>query len=452
MGVCSVLGLQDEKDAEYKEQEVRYSLLVFVLVLSSSLFAAGQTLTVAEAPPANVVTSSATPATAPTNPRPVWAGSDGLWFTTQDRDYQLRVHGYLQADDRMFSNDVHGNDPDVFFLRRIRPIFEGTIFGAVDFRFMPDFGQYNPQIQEAYLELKTFPVAKLRVGKFKEPLGLEVLRSDRDLTFAERSLASDLLPLRYMGAQVGGSLFSDSISYQVGYFNGSNDGANGSFEWIHGNEAAARLFFRPFATTGVSALQNFGFGLAGSTGSRRGVISGLKTVGQATFFKYSSTALANGDHTRVSPQAYYFAGPVGIMAEYVLSSQDVLNKKNTGTIDNQAWEVSASVMLTGEKNSYSGVKPRNAFEPTKGARHLGAIELAGRYSHLQIDAGAFPLFANPKTSARQAQEVGVGINWDLNRFVKLTTDYEHTSFRMAVPTLTPLHDENVLASRVQLAF
>jgi hypothetical protein len=32
------------------------------------------------------------------------------------------------------------------------------------------------------------------------------------------------------------------------------------------------------------------------------------------------------------------------------------------------------------------------------------------------------------------------------------TDYEHTTFRMASSTATPLHNENVLTSRIQLGF
>ena len=66
------------------------------------------------------------------------------------------------------------------------------------------------------MEWKSLPFAKLRVGKFKEPIGLEILKSDRELNFAERSLASDLLPLRYMGAQLGASIFSNSITYAIG--------------------------------------------------------------------------------------------------------------------------------------------------------------------------------------------------------------------------------------------
>jgi phosphate-selective porin OprO/OprP len=377
---------------------------------------------------------------------------DGLWFSTADKPTHLQIHGYAQADDRMFSSNPHGEELDTFFFRRIRPLFEGTLFNAVDFRFMPDFGQNNPQIQEAFLELKSLSLAKLRVGKFKEPIGLEVLKSDRQLIFAERSMASDLLPLRYMGAQIGGSLLSNSITYAAGYFNGSNDGSNGNFQWVQDNEAAARLFLQPFATAGVGAMRQFGIGMAGSTGNQHGTIAGLKTVGQSTFFKYASTAVANGQHDRISPQAYYYAGPLGILSEYVVSSQDVLNKKISGTVKNEAWQVTGSVMLTGEKNGYNGISPRNTFEPTRGFRHMGAVELAVRHSQVQIDKGAFPLFASAKTSAQQAAEYGIGVNWYLNRFVKLTTDYEHTNFRMALSTIAPLHSENVLMSRVQLAF
>jgi phosphate-selective porin OprO/OprP len=362
------------------------------------------------------------------------------------------VHGYVQADDRMFSGNIRGQELDTFFFRRMRPLFEGSIFNSVDYRFMPDFGQYNPQIQEAYLEYRTFQFAKLRVGKFKEPVGLEALRSDRELTFAERSLASDLVPLRYMGAQLGGSIFSDAISYAVGYFNGSSDGSNGNFQWVQGNEVAARLFLQPLAMTGLSPLKQLGFGLAGSTSTQYGPIAGLKTIGQSSFFKYSSKTLANGLHSRIVPQAYYYTGPFGVMGEYALSSQDVINKTHTADIKNEAWQVSGSVVLTGEKNSYAGVRPRNAFEPARGFRHLGALELAARYSQVRIDGNAFPLFASPTAAAQAANERGLGINWYLNRFVKLTADYEHTTFRMPVTTVKPLHDEDLVLSQIQLAF
>lgn len=384
---------------------------------------------------------------------PVSFRRDGLWFSTQDKHTYLQVHGYVQGQDRWFLANTRGESLDAFLFRKIRPLFEGRLFNHIDYRFMPDFGQSNSQIQEAFLELKTLKFAKLRVGKFKEPVGLEALRQDRDLTFPERSLASDLVPLRYIGAQLSGSLLSNSITYAAGYFDGSNDGSNGVLtQWGRGNEAAARVFLEPFVKNKVGALRQFGIGLAGSAGAQHGSIPGLKTMAQTTFFKYSSTAVADGQHNRLSPQAYYYAGPFGLMGEYVISSQEVLNKGIVGRMKNEAWQVSGSIVVTGEENGYSGVRPRHAFEPGRGFDHFGALEIAFRYSQLKIDGHAFPQFANPATAAQFAGERAIGFNWYLTRYVKMTTDYEHTTFRMASSTVRPLHSENVLMSQVQLSF
>ena len=386
-----------------------------------------------------------------TTPPLIKAGSDGLILTPSEGT-TLQIHGYLQADDRMFSSNPKGAFFDTFLFRRIRPQFEGTLFHQLDYRFMPDFGQYNPQIQEAYVELKTIRWARLRVGKFKEPVGLEVDKSDRDLALAERSLVSDLVPLRYMGAMVRGSFVSDTVNYAAGYFNGSNDGSNGSFEWLRANEFAGRVFFLPFGRTKLTPLRNLGFGLGGSAAHQHGTVAGLKTVAQSTFFKYSSSTLSNGQHSRISPQAYCYAGPIGLMVEYALSSADLVNKLNHANVNNQAWEITGSIMLTGEQNTYHGILPRRNFEPMRRWTHLGAVELVARYSNLRVGANAFPLFANPTTAAQEAAERGFGVNWYLNRFVKLTTDLEQTNFTMASKSIPDLHSETVLMSRVQLAF
>ncbi len=199
-------------------------------------------------------------------------------------------------------------------------------------------------------------------------------------------------------------------------------------------------------------MKGFGIGMAGSAANEHGALPSFKTVGQNTFFKYSSTALSNGAHNRIAPQAYYYYGPVGILSEYTISSQDITNKGKTRYISNTAWDLAGSFLVTGEKNSYSGIRPKRSFEPNKGFRNLGAWELVARYSQLRIDPSAFPLFANPKTQPKQGDEFGLGVNLYLNRYVKLMSAYEHTSFTMASGKATPLHSENVIMSRIQLAF
>ena len=433
----------------------RWFLVAIVVLLTPWLCAETTPDAPADPPPSSPAASPAT-AAAPadsTTPAPTVSFSgNGLVFSSDDRSTFLRVHGFLQGDGRLFSSDQKDHSPDILTFRRIRPTFDGSLFNFLDYTFIPDFGLNRPQVQEMWVEVKPFSPAKLRVGKFKTPLGLEALRSDLDSSFAERSLASDLLPLREVGVQIGGAVLSKSLTYAVGYFNGTPDGSNGNFEWRQSNEAVARIFALPFTTTGWSFVKGLGIGLAGSFANEHGTLPSFKTVGQNTFFKYSSTAVADGAHHRLAPQAYYYYGPLGILSEYTISAQDMRNKHEARTISNTAWDVAGSFLITGEKNSYSGIRPKRTFEPNKGFRNLGAWELVVRYSQLRVDPAAFPLFANSSTQPKQADEYGIGVNWYLNRYVKLMSAYEHTSFTMASRKATPLHGENVLMSRIQLAF
>lgn len=379
-------------------------------------------------------------------------GGEGLVFSTSDGANQVRVHGYVQGDARLFVSDLTDQSPDRLLFRRVRPLVEGTLFNAMDFRFMPDFGENNAVIQEAYIEVKKTAVLRPRLGKFKTPIGLEALRGDRELTFAERSLVSDLVPIRDLGVQLGGAALGDSVSYAAGYFNGAKDGSNANFEWRNARDLVMRIFFQPFITRSVKPLQHAGIGLAWSTGHQHGPLPLFKTAGQNTFFKYSSTALADGQHQRFAPQSYYFYGPVGVIGEYVVSSQEVRNGMSTGMLSNDAWQFAGSVVLTGERNTYAGVYPNHSFNPTKGLNHLGAWEIAARHSELHADSQSFPVFADPQKAASQADEWAVGMNWYLNRFAKLVVDYEHTKFVMNPLALSQLHAENVVMTRLQLAF
>ena len=379
-------------------------------------------------------------------------GHDGLWFTDEESSTRLQVHGFVQADGRFFISDLKDRRLDKLFFRRIRPILEGTLLNTLDFRFMPDFGQNNPQIQDVYVELKLLSFLRPRIGKFKTPLGLEDLRSDSESSFSERSLVSDLVPLREVGTQLSGAVLHHSISYAIGYFNGTTDGSNGNFQWRTSNEGVARVFLQPFLRSRAKLLRGLGVGAAGSIADESGKLPSFKTVGQNTFFKYSARAVANGQHNRVSPQAWYYWGPVGVIGEYTISSQQVRNGSFARRLSNQAWQTTVSFMVTGEKNSYAGMRPRRAFEPQKGLRHLGGWEVAARYSQLRLDRNAFPLFASSKTAAAGAAEWGIALNWYLNRYARLMNAYEHTSFQMTLPQLAPLHSENVVMSRLQLAF
>src|SRR4051812_10476711 len=56
----------------------------------------------------------------------VTLGAGGLQISTADTNFSLKIRGYVQADSRFYASEsLKGND--TFLLRRVRPIFEGTV-------------------------------------------------------------------------------------------------------------------------------------------------------------------------------------------------------------------------------------------------------------------------------------------------------------------------------------
>src|SRR6266404_3732952 len=406
-------------------------------------------------------------------------GADGFGFSSGDGAFALQLKGVLQVDSRSFFEDsgIKGNDS--ILLRRARPVLQGTLFRDFDFLFVPDFGGTgNPQIFDAYLNYRYSPALQLQAGKFKSPIGLEQLQADVDILFNERALPTALVPNRDLGFELHGDLFGGIASYAAGIFNGVGDARNSSnFDFEDDKAFEGRLFVQPFKKSSAPGLENLGIGVAGSyesmqganaaglPGTTGGTLPGFATDGQQQFFAYNpaSNAVvgADGEHWRLSPQGYYYYGPFGLMGEYVISDQrvsrTVTRPFTSARLDNRAWQVTGSWVLTGEDAVYKGrVVPRSPFNPAQG--DWGAFQLVGRYAELDVDDAAFPLFANPGTSARSAKAWSVGLNWYLNRNVVFKTSFSHTIFSggggsgSSAPATVTRTDENVLFTRIQLSF
>jgi phosphate-selective porin OprO/OprP len=385
------------------------------------------------------------------NPIVTANGKDGFGFRSADSNFQLKISGYAQADSRFFVDDSQKLGTSTFVLRRVRPLFEGTVYKYFDFRMMPDFGNGQTVLQDMHLDFNYLPGAKIRFGKFKAPVGLERLQAARDIEFVERGFPTDLVPNRDLGVQLmGDNLAGGIFNYAVGIYNGLPDGASGDVDTNNTKDFGGRVFVHPFRKTNVAGLQGLGVGLSGTKGSQQGALPTLKTSGQSTFFSYGSGVVASGDLHRLSPQAYYYWGPLGLLAEYVQSVQDVKRSTTSGEIKNQAWQVEGTFVLTGEKASYKAVTPKKAFDPTNGS--FGALELTGRYGRLNIDNDAFIFkFADPTKSASEANAWLVGLNWYFARNLKFVVNYEQTHFRGGGPT-GDRETEKVVLSRFQIGF
>jgi len=469
----------------------------------------------------------------------VKASSSGFSFGSADGKNEIKFRGLIQADHRSFSegaNDVRArtndragtlnadgfNDAeDTSLLRRVRPTIEGKVAGKYGFRFTPEFAGGSASVVDAYVDANLSPAFNIRAGKFKSSVGLERLQGGGDIKFIERSYVTNaILPNRDLGISVYGDILDKKLNYNVGIVNGVADGGNISTgtEYNGEREYTGRVFTTPFIDSD-SALAGLGFGIGGTwtdfrgeknlnftdTSSADATRNGLPsyvTEGQQTFFRYGSGVVADGERIRWSPQASYYYGPFGVIAEYARVSQEV-SKASGGSaagggaggntiitadsnrkLKHDAWDIGASYLLTGEDASFKGVKPKNDFDLDKGG--WGAWELVARYSEINLDSdtfkdanGAYKRDANDSSfsntnsaysdlskSAKSAKTWTAGVNWYLNTNAKISLNYAQTSFdggagggngtassiNASGSNVKDRPDEKALLARFQVAF
>ena len=402
------------------------------------------------------------------------AGPTGFSFQSADGSNVIRFRGNLAVDGRWFMDHSTPESDDTFLFRKVRPYIEGTIDNDYDFRFMPDFAGGKTIILDAFLTGRILPWLAVQAGKFKGPVGLERLQPDQYNRFMELGLPSDLVPNRDLGVEIGGDILGGTFGYAIGEFDGTTDGnstdanTNPDADSNDGKkDTEGRLFTQPFVNSGIYGLRGLGFGVAGTYVQEVGsatntLLPSYKTTGQNSFFTYrtgTTGTYADGRRERWSPQAYYYVGSFGALAEYVESNQDVSRQltttvKRSGKVDNSAYQVSLSYFLTGEAATYNSITPLTTFH--MGGGGWGAWEVVARYSELKVDNAAFTggasSFADPTASPRNARATGVGINWWLNANVKWVLDYEWTQFEGGAANNANRPDERALTTRFALTF
>ncbi len=407
------------------------------------------------------IKEEAAAAAAPTTPK-ITINDKGFTLASADGANSIKLRGLVQLDSRLFFGDGGGVVNNAFVLRRARIITEGTFAKNYSFQLVPEFGGSSISILDANFGVTLDKSLQFKFGKFKSPVGLELLQSDSWTFFNERSLVTNFVPNRDLGVQASGDLFDGTLNYALGVFGGVSDGASSTnADFDNEKDVVARLFATPFKNDAGSALQGLSFGVSASQGREKtasGRTAGYKTDGQQTFFAYNAATVADGQNWRFSPQFDYRNGSFGAIGEYVASTINV-RPSATGAkvaLKNKGWQLAAGYVLTGEDSSFTGVTPATNFNYESGT--WGAFEIVARYADLRVDDAAFPLFASAAANANEASSVGLGLNWYLSKVVAFKIDYYQTKFGFnvaapAVPTTQILRqDEQAFISRFQISF
>jgi phosphate-selective porin OprO/OprP len=370
---------------------------------------------------------------------------------SSDGAFALRLRGDLYTDARFFPGTTVPAGAERFVLRRVRPRLQGRVYERFAFSIRSDCGVGGPEIDDAFVEARFAPALRLRMGRFKVPVGLETLSSTTGLMHVERGFPAGLVPDRDVGVMLSGEEGAGRVRYALGLFNGVPGASGPEGDMDDAKEGAARLFIEPFAGR-AGALSELGVGVAGTWGRVTGTestpgLTSVATTGRQTFFRYARDAQTDGTRWRAAPQARFYAGPVELLGEYTVTAETVRRGERTESLTHRAWQASAAVMLTGEDAREGGVPPRSPF----GAEtESGAIELGARLQGATFDEEAFPVLA-ASTAASRATAWGATLSWYPNALVRFMLGMERATFEGTDTTPDP-EAETLLLTRMQIAF
>ena len=417
--------------------------------------------------------------------------------------------------------DGRGDDRDTqslsdqFELRRARLGVKGKF--ANDFKYeivgnLPG----TATIDVAFLDWAKYDAVQLRVGKFKQPFGLEQLTSSNNIALMERSYVDQTVPAKKLGFQVMGSPKA-GLTYALSTFQphdtelniSGGDRASGAargtvnFAEIMGNKEAIMHIglagLDSSYTVGTSSTSQTGASDSVST-TQRGTISSFRTPGRGlnnVFRGQVNGEACNTAYTIVCPSEFsatvqqraiglegiFASGPFKLVGEY--STGDYKGSAANGNnvkYDTKTYYVEAGWFITGEKYAssykngvFSSFKPNNDFDLDKG--NWGAIEALFRAEGYDVDdvaisgggrvQGNLSSYASGKvneysstsgTVSSGAKTFTGGIRWILNPNVVLKGNYSYTKFDDAFGPLdvtgatAAVKDEKLLTFRTQFMF
>ena len=386
-------------------------------------------------------------------------------FTTQDKSYAFQINSRLQVDGHFFTNDNDGNGNarnNEFYVRRALITFKGTA-GNWNWVLTPNLvgGSAAVAVDDAWIEYAFSDQLHIWAGRFPTLEGWEMYKSNGKTLFIERGLPSNLTTGREIGIMATGNAFNKILNYGAALVDGALDGNTqlNNVNLSGDMDVVGKITITPFAPMKGSPLAGLTVGVSGSYGQENVTLDGttdksiaFKTAGRGTFLKIQTGTLINGSRHRFNPQASYYYGPFGLVAESLSSSYDMTRGGVKHSVDNTGWTAQASWVVTGENASANGIKPNHPF--SLNGDGWGALEIAARVNALDADkdlfTGTSAQILAVSGSVQKAEAYGVGLRWYLTENLLWMLDYENTDFSGL--GASNKKTEQVVMTRVQVEF
>ncbi len=386
--------------------------------VASAMFAGGATAGVVTSDGADIVIKT----------------QSGFEAATTDGQFKFKVDGRLQLDFDSFDGIYNDGDTNADAwdteIRRARVGFSGTAYQDWHYNVVVNLvgsgAAAGDLLDHAYIEYTGFDFADISIGRFKPPIGLEVLTSSKWITTIERSSMFEMTSAdgiaKRIGIGINGNL-ADQFTWAYSAFDSQFDepdntptGASteGSIlehtarlTWspIHESDQVVHLgvahAWRDLEGNAVTNLVDTEFGIHLAKDD-------FRTDGDAVF-----------DDTTTIFEAAYLIGPFSLQGEFMDREVDVRNVAGTVRSDLQidGYYLQGAWTVTGESRSYKWKDGK--FDKIKPKGEHGAIELVAKFEDYMVDFD-IPAAANDEVDIKI---LTLGVNWYVNQAVKMSLNY-----------------------------
>jgi phosphate-selective porin OprO/OprP len=399
----------------------------------------------------------------------------GYVIQSDDQEFELRVNALLQVDSRIYAQQDKASALSDFNIPRARIYFSGRMTKPIEYQVSFQRSLNNFDLLNAYVNFHYDDRLQVRLGRYRAPYTYEWAKlSNFDLPTPERSLfALNFGPNRMVGLMGWGFLFDQRLEYAVGIFNGSR---NSYQDFNNSKDVMSFIDYRPFGSTD-SALKFFSVGGSLDAGQENNPLTPavLRTSTNASanginspagdnlvavpFLAFNNNVRERGSRGLWELHATYFYKGLSLLGAWDSGHND-FSQTTAGAspvhLPVSGYFVQVAYLLTGETRERLGfVAPLHPFDLRHGRLGPGAIEVQARFSELSVGNQVFTGgLADPNLWSNRAELVDVGLNWYLNKFVKVYFDWEHATFAQPVLVMPGLRasTNDLFWLRLQLYF
>ena len=378
----------------------------------------------------------------------------GFLLQDEDGEFELRVNSLLQVDARIYTQTDQSPVINDINVPRARLYFSGRATKPIEYQISLQRGNNSFDLLNAYVNFHYDDRLQVRLGRFKPPYTFEWYKmSIWEFFTPERSpFALNFGPNRQIGLMGWGFLFDERLEYAVALTGG---GRNSYGDFNNAKDVMALLDYKPFYRSGSLALKNFAIGgsvdqgkennplvpavLRTSVNGSSSPVNGTSgdSLIAAPFLAFNSNVRERGDRQLWEIHATYFYKGLSLLGVWDSGHNDfALTAPGSRPVHVpvSGYFLQGAYLLTGEtRERASLIAPNHPFDLRPGKFGLGAFEVQARYSGLTLGRQVFSAgLADPNLWTNRVDLLDVGLNWYLNKYVKVYFDWEHAVYGQPV--------------------